>query len=210
MASSVPDELWRGRVVRRLPLPDVISLRNCWSIGTSIVTAALLVERIDGSLARHSLTCLVDIDRAAPLPFSYMLRAAYVLEQGSDEWPGMGRFIRLAAIYRLTPANGCPWCSTAFHRIPLAMAIYRLFRHLLTYGFNSLALQPADNGRYRIGYLPVRVVPLGELPSGHRYAEGYKRTDPVIRCGSLLFRSFSAFLLHTMICWCRQEKGWAR
>ena len=74
----------------------------------ALVTAGVLVERIDGSLARHSLTGLIDIDRTAPLPFTYVLRAAYVLEQGSNEWPGMGRFIRLAAIYRLTPPNGLP------------------------------------------------------------------------------------------------------
>jgi len=127
----------------------------------------------------------------------------------------MGRFLRMAFIYRLTPnatrplrlsADSLP-TATAFHRIPLAMAIYRLFRHLLTYGFNSLALQPADNGRYRIGYLPVRVVPLGELPSGHRYAEGYKRTDPVIRWGPYLYRSFSAFLMDALLWWWDREEG---
>ncbi|CEM07768.1 unnamed protein product [Vitrella brassicaformis CCMP3155] len=214
MASSVPDDLWRGRVVRCLQLPDVISLRKTSrAIGTSIITAALLVERIDGSLARHSLTGLIDIDRTAPLPFSYVLRAAYVLEQGSDEWPGMGRFIRLAAIYRLTPANGLPlvlsaqWLTanlpsrTAFHQLPLAMAIYRLFGHLLTHNGHSLALQQADNGSYRISNESFRVVPLGELWGGHGYAEGYKRADPIIRHGIWIFRSFSAFLLATLLCW---------
>ncbi|CEM04378.1 unnamed protein product [Vitrella brassicaformis CCMP3155] len=180
MAFSLPDDLWRGRVVRCLQLPDVISLRTTsHAIGTSIVTAALLVERIDGSLARHSLTGLIDIDRTAPLPFTYVLRAAYVLEQGSSEWPGMGGFIRLAAIYRLTPANGLP-------------------------------LPDAYSGAYRIGSMGLfRVVPLDELPDGHRYADGYKRTDPVIRCGRglLLYRSFSAFLLERLLCrWRRQGR----
>ncbi|CEM36470.1 unnamed protein product [Vitrella brassicaformis CCMP3155] len=151
----------------------------------------------------------------------------------------MGRFIRLAAIYRLTPANGLPlvlsaqWLTAhlpsrtafhqlplamaiyrlfghllthkrrplrlsadslptarAFHRMPLAMPVYRLFRHLLIYGFNSLALQPAGNGHYRIANLPFRV-----------------RSDPVIRLDDWLYRSFSAFLLDTMLSWwCDEER----
>ncbi|CEL91970.1 unnamed protein product [Vitrella brassicaformis CCMP3155] len=194
MASSVPFEVWRGRLVACLQLPDVASLRNTSrTIGTSIITAALLVERIDGCLARHSLTGLIDMHRTAPLPFTYVLRVAYVLEQGTDERRRIGWFIRLAAIYGLTPASGLPlvlsaqWLmahlpsKTAFHQLPDAMAIYRLLGHLLTYQGTSLALQQADNGGYRIGNESFRVVPFGDLPGGHRYADGYKRTDPAIR-----------------------------
>ncbi|CEM35776.1 unnamed protein product [Vitrella brassicaformis CCMP3155] len=130
----------------------------------------------------------------------------------------MGRFIRLAAIYRLTPANGLPlvlsaqWLTahlpsrTAFHQLPLAIAIYRSFGHLLTHSGQSLALQQADNGQYRMGNeAPFRVVPLGELPGGHPYAEGYKRTDPVIRSGGWLYHSFSAFLLYALLSWSHEE-----
>ncbi|CEL95856.1 unnamed protein product [Vitrella brassicaformis CCMP3155] len=191
---------------------------TCWA-KAALVTAALLVERIDGSLVRHSLTGLIDIDRTAPLPFSYVLRAAYVLEQGSNEWPGMERFIRLAAIYRLTPANGLPlvlsaqWLAahlpsrTAFHQLPLAMAIYRLFGHLLTHHTHSLALQEIDNRHYWIGDVETfRVVPLGELPGGHRYADGYKRADPAIRSSTYVFPFFSAFLLNSLLSyWCDGE-----
>ncbi|CEM07773.1 unnamed protein product [Vitrella brassicaformis CCMP3155] len=211
MASSLPDELWRGRVVRCLQLPDVIFLRKTSrAIGTSIITAALLVERIDGSLARHSLTGLIDIDRTAPLPFSYVLRAAYVLEQGNDEWPVMGRLIRLAAIHRLTPVNGLPlvlsaqWLTahlpsrTAFHQLPLAMAIYWLFGHLLTHNTHSLALQQTSI-QYRIGDESFRVVPLSELPGGHPYVDGYKRTDPAISWTGDLCPSFSTFLMRTLL-----------
>ncbi|CEM07761.1 unnamed protein product [Vitrella brassicaformis CCMP3155] len=124
----------------------------------------------------------------------------------------MGRFIRLAAIYRLTPANGLPlvlsaqWLTvhlpsrTAFHQLPLAMAIYRLFGHLLTHNGHSLALQrTAGNGYYRIGNQSFRVVALGELWGGHGYADGYQRTDPVIRWGGNLYPSFSTFLLHSLL-----------
>ncbi|CEM03527.1 unnamed protein product [Vitrella brassicaformis CCMP3155] len=221
MASSVPSEVWRGRVVACLQLPDVASLRNTSrTIGTSIITAALLVERIDGSLARHSLTALIDIDRTAPLPFTYVLRVAYVLEQGTEEWRLMGWFIRLAAIYRLTPANGLPlvlsaqWLMahlpsrTAFHQLPDAMAIYRLHGHMLTYQGTSLALQPDDNGAYWIGNESFRMVPFGDLPGGHRYADGYKRTDPAIRwVDDWLFPSSSAYLLDMVLRRWRCEEG---
>ncbi|CEM07778.1 unnamed protein product [Vitrella brassicaformis CCMP3155] len=144
MSDSVPDDLWHRRIIPSLLVHEAVCVRGTCRAKAPMVTAALLVERIDGSLARHPLTGLIDIDRTAPLPFTYVLRAAYVLEQGSDEWPGMGRLIRLAAIYRLTPANGLPlvlsaqWLTahlpsrTAFHQLPLAMAIYRLFGHLFT------------------------------------------------------------------------------
>ncbi|CEM25405.1 unnamed protein product [Vitrella brassicaformis CCMP3155] len=208
MSDSVPDDLWRRRILTSLLVHETVCVRATCRAKAAVVTAALLVERIDASLARHSLTGLIDIDRTAPLPFTYALRAAYVLEQDSNEWRGMGPLIRLVAIYRLTPANGLPlvlsaqWLTarlpsrTAFHQLPLAMAIYRLFGHLLTDVGTSLALQQADdNGAYRIGSQSFRVVPLGELPAGHPYAEGYKRTDPVVRFGPL-YRSFSAFLLY--------------
>ncbi|CEL95858.1 unnamed protein product [Vitrella brassicaformis CCMP3155] len=220
MSDSVPDELWLGRILPSLLVHEAVCVRATCRVKAALVTAALLVERIDGSLARHSLTGLIDIDRTAPLPFSYVLRAAYVLEQGSNEWPGMGRFIRLAAIYRLTPANGLPlvlsaqWLTahlpsrTAFHQLPLAMAIYRLFSHLLTDEGTSLALQPADDGSYWIGNLwTFRVVPLGELPGGHPYAYGYKRTDPVIRSDRFLYLSFSAFLMHAVFLWWSDGEG---
>jgi len=102
----------------------------------------------------------------------------------------------MAFIYRLTPANATrPLClsadslptATAFHQLPLAMALYAIIGQQLTCGGTRLALQQAnDSGAYRIGGVTFRVVSLGELPGGHRYAEGYKRTNPVIRQGDLL------------------------
>ncbi|CEM15107.1 unnamed protein product [Vitrella brassicaformis CCMP3155] len=202
-------------------LPDAAALRNTSNaLGTSVVTATLLVERIDASLARHSLTGLIDINRTAPLSFTYVLRVAYVLEQGSSqEWRLIGVvFIRLAAIYRLTPASGLPlvlpvqWLvtnlpsKTAFHQLPLAMAIYRLFGHMLTHqGHGSLALRQLINQlinpRYRIDNVPFRVVQLSDLPAAHPYTDDYKRTDPVIRQDLLLHSSFSSYLLHGLLRW---------
>ncbi|CEL96686.1 unnamed protein product [Vitrella brassicaformis CCMP3155] len=104
---------------------------------------------------------------------------------------------------RFLSADSLP-TATAFHQLPLTMAIYKTFSHLLTDEWTSLALQQADNGDYHIGGVTFRVVPYGELPGGHRYADGYKRTDPVIRwVTDWLFPSFSAFLLHTLLSlWC--------
>ncbi|CEL95890.1 unnamed protein product [Vitrella brassicaformis CCMP3155] len=71
----------------------------------------------------------------------------------------MGRFLRMAFIYRLTPnatrplrlsADSLP-TATAFHQLPLAMAIYKTFGHQLTHTGVSLALQQSDDGLYRIG-----------------------------------------------------------
>jgi len=45
--------------------------------------------------------------------FSYLMRAAYVLEQGSNEWRATGWFIRLAVVCRLTPATGLPLVLSA-------------------------------------------------------------------------------------------------
>ncbi|CEM18802.1 unnamed protein product [Vitrella brassicaformis CCMP3155] len=77
-------------------------------------------------------------------------------------------------------------------------------RHLLKLGGQSLALQQANNGAYRIGNESFRVVPYGDLPGGHHYADGYKRTDPAIRwVTDWPFPSFSAFLLHNLLGrWC--------
>ncbi|CEM18438.1 unnamed protein product [Vitrella brassicaformis CCMP3155] len=144
------------------------------------------------------------------------LRVVWLLEQGSgEEWRAMGRFLRVAFIYRLTPnatrplqmsADSLP-TATAFHQLLLTMAIYSTVGRQLTYGGTSLALQQADDGAYRIGNVSFRVVSHGDLPGGHRYADGYKRTDPTNRWGSDLFPSFSAYLLTRLFWQCCYEEG---
>ncbi|CEM35779.1 unnamed protein product [Vitrella brassicaformis CCMP3155] len=166
-------------------------------------------RRVDEHIIRLGLADVLAFDIGGDVEAG--LKVVYVLERGSgEEWRAMGRFLRMAFIYRLTPnatrllrlsADALP-TATAFHQLPLAMAIYKTFSQQLTHNTPSLALQQIGSGSYRIGYESFRVVPLGELPGGHRYAEGYKRTDPVIRQGANLIRSFSAFLLHRMLfCW---------
>ncbi|CEL95867.1 unnamed protein product [Vitrella brassicaformis CCMP3155] len=173
-------------------------------------------QHIDKALSQRGLADVLAFDIGGDVEAG--LKAVYVLERGSgEEWRAMGRFFWLAFIYRLTPLNATrplrlsadalP-ASTAFHQLPLTMAIYKIIGHLLTYNTHSLALQPADNGAYRIGNVwTFRVVSLGELPGGHPYAEGYKRTDPVIRCGGNLFVSFSAFLIDSLLFWWSDEEG---
>ncbi|CEM07783.1 unnamed protein product [Vitrella brassicaformis CCMP3155] len=87
------------------------------------------------------------------------------------------------------------------------MAIYKIIGQQLIHHTHSLALQQIGSAHYRIGDQWFRVVPLGELPGSHRYAEGYKRTDPVIRRHAFLFPSFSAFPLRTLLSQWSDEEG---
>ncbi|CEM25393.1 unnamed protein product [Vitrella brassicaformis CCMP3155] len=74
---------------------------------------------------------------------------AYLLEQDSGTWRLIGQFIRLAAIFRLTPATGLPLRvsseslprQSALHP-PLAIVIYQLFSHQLTVNGQRLSLEP--------------------------------------------------------------------
>ncbi|CEM29845.1 unnamed protein product [Vitrella brassicaformis CCMP3155] len=171
-------------------------------------------QHIEKALNRLGLADVLAFDIGGDVEAG--LKAVYVLERGSgEEWRVMGRFLRMAFIYRLTPnttrplrlsADSLP-TGTAFHQLPLTMAIYKIIGQQLTYAGTSLVLQQADNGAYRIGNQFFRVVSLGELPMGYRYAEGYKRTDLAIRRGVRLFPSFSAFLLGRVLRWWSDEDG---
>ncbi|CEL99933.1 unnamed protein product [Vitrella brassicaformis CCMP3155] len=175
-------------------------------------TALTLVEqRIEEAVGRLGLEDALVFD-VGGLEDGW--KVVHLLEEGSGgEWRAMGRFIRLAAIYRLTPnatlplrlsADALP-SPTAFLQLPLAMAIYRLFGHRLTHQGTSLALQPADNDVHRIGDESFRVVPLSELPANHPYRSAYNTTDPAIRWGNWLLASFSSFLLGRLfMLWCHE------
>mmetsp|Transcript_2074 Transcript_2074/g.4676 ORF Transcript_2074/g.4676 Transcript_2074/m.4676 type:complete len:362 (-) Transcript_2074:385-1470(-) len=137
-------------------------------------------------------------------------KTVYFFGQGIDGWRFIGQFIRLAAIHGMANAAtdlplvlSVPNSVWGFRRLPFAMAILRAIGHQLTFRGDSLAVEPvdqADGGDYWIGthYHTFDVVPLGELPGGHPYAEGYKRGDPVIRAGGGLYRTFSSYLLHNI------------
>ncbi|CEM04383.1 unnamed protein product [Vitrella brassicaformis CCMP3155] len=173
-------------------------------------------QHIHKALSRLGLADVLAFDIGGDVEAG--LKVVCVLERGSgEEWRAMGRFLRMAFIYRLTPADAprplrlsassLP-TATAFHQLPLAMALYKTFGQQLSYMGISLALQQTDDGAYRIGNVPFRVVPLGELPGGHPYADGYKRTDPVIRWNEwLLFPSFSAFLMDRLLVWWCDGEG---
>ncbi|CEM30003.1 unnamed protein product [Vitrella brassicaformis CCMP3155] len=175
-------------------------------------------QHIDKAIRRLGLADILAFDIDGGVEAG--LKVIYVLERGSgEEWRAMGRFLRLIFIYRLTPADATRPLrlsadalptAAAFHQLPLAMALYKIVGHLLTrmgtrlalQRHCSLALQHGNDGSYWIGHeAPFRVVPLGDLPGGHPYADGYKRSDPVIRRCGCLFRSFSAFLLDRLHFW---------
>mmetsp|Transcript_28430 Transcript_28430/g.81911 ORF Transcript_28430/g.81911 Transcript_28430/m.81911 type:complete len:373 (+) Transcript_28430:203-1321(+) len=177
----------------------------------------LVKQHVEAVMSRLGVQDVLDFDI---VDLEGGMKVAYVLAAGSgDEWRAMGHFIRLAAICRLTPNAALPlrlsahsWEMATFHELPLAMAIYRLFGHLLNYKGTSLALQLSDRryGGYRIGDKTFRVVPLGDLPGGHPYADSYKRSDPAVRDPGRrpdLYPTFSAFLLRMVVsCW-RDEDG---
>ncbi|CEM03543.1 unnamed protein product [Vitrella brassicaformis CCMP3155] len=185
---------------------------------SATVTSTLLngVQRhINKAISRLGLEDVLAFDIAGDVEGG--LRVVWLLKQGSgEEWRAMGRFLRLAFIHRLTPANtarplqlsadSLP-TATALHQLPIALAIYKAFGDLLTHGGTSLALQQADNGAYRIGTFTFRVVAYGDLPGGHRCANGYRGTDPAIRWGFFLYPSFSACLLHTLLYRWAHEEG---
>ncbi|CEL98607.1 unnamed protein product [Vitrella brassicaformis CCMP3155] len=242
MCGSVPAELWRSVVLPCLPVCELVAARATDRSHAAVITAELLLQRIDALLSRHGLTGLIDIDRTTPslnqpggligmilgllrtctaqlagrrlTRFGYLVRCLYVLEQGGSEWRVMGMVVRLAAIYWLTP-NGLPltmWVAhlhskSAFDSVPLAMAIYRLIGHQLTYRGQRLALRRAANGEYRIGDWSFRVVPLGELPADHPYRSTYKESDPVVRDDSWLLRSSTAFLTWMVLTWWPGHEG---
>mmetsp|Transcript_43508 Transcript_43508/g.123210 ORF Transcript_43508/g.123210 Transcript_43508/m.123210 type:complete len:447 (+) Transcript_43508:373-1713(+) len=172
-------------------------------------------QHIDKAIRRLGLADVLAFDIGGDVEAG--LKVVYVLERGSgEEWRAMGRFLRLAFIYRLTPADATRPLrlsasslptATAFHQLPLAMAIYATIGCQLTRKWTkgSLELQQTDDGQYQVDDESFRVVPLGELPGGHRYADGYKRTDPVIRWSNYLVRSFSAFLLDMLLSWWYDE-----
>ncbi|CEL91854.1 unnamed protein product [Vitrella brassicaformis CCMP3155] len=169
----------------------------------------LVQGRIEEAMTRLQLHDVVDSDTDS---LEGALKAVFVLEQGGEEWRVMGRFIRMAANYRLTPNAALPLhlpaaslpTAAAFRKLPRAMAVYTAFGNRLTHTGTRLGLQAA-NGSYRIGTQSFHVVPHGDLPHGHRYAGGYKEADPAIRQGNDLFPAFSAFLHETLLFgWCRQ------
>ncbi|CEL99939.1 unnamed protein product [Vitrella brassicaformis CCMP3155] len=177
-------------------------------------TALTLVEqRIEEAIGRLGLEDVLVFD-VGGLEDGW--KVVHLLEEGSGgEWRAMGRFIRLAAIYRLTPnatlplrlsADALP-SPTALRQLPLIMALYKTIGHRLTHQGTSLALQQDNNdGAYRIGDASFRVVPLSDLTANHPYRSGYQTTDPVIRRDDYLYRSFSSFLLRTVLeRWCHDE-----
>ncbi|CEL98611.1 unnamed protein product [Vitrella brassicaformis CCMP3155] len=238
---TADDPLWRSGVLPCLPVCELVAARATDRSHAAVITADLLLQRIDALLSRHGLTGLIDIDRTTPslnqlggligvilgclqrlraytrrltgrrlTRLGYLVRCLYVLEQGGSEWRVMGMAVRLAAICRLTP-NGLPLVLSvahlhsraAFDSVPLTVAIYQLLSHQLTCNGYSLTLQPLKNRLYAIGTrsfrrVLLRVVPLGDLPVNHRFAEGYQQSDPVVRWGPWVYLSFSAFLLDTL------------
>ncbi|CEM07744.1 unnamed protein product [Vitrella brassicaformis CCMP3155] len=198
---------------RRAALHSQINGSNAGEVAGILL---LVEQHIGKAISRLGLADVLAFDSGGDVEAG--LKVVYVLERGSgEEWRAIGRFLRLAFIYRLTPANttrplrlsadSLP-TAAAFYQLPLTIALYKIIGQQLRNRVTSLVLQQAEDGHYRIGGMaPFRVVPLGELRGDHRYTEGYKRSDPVIRSGPDLYSSFSAFLLDRLLTWWRYVEG---
>ncbi|CEM27666.1 unnamed protein product [Vitrella brassicaformis CCMP3155] len=155
-ANRLPDDLYSDGVVGYLPVDVAISPARATNThyGTQLINEAFMLRRIDGSLDGNHLTGLVDVHRPT---FQYYSKCAYVFEQGRKVWQQMADFIRLAAIHKLTEALplrlSIDWMAeqlarkrdfqqkTGFPQMPLGLAIYSTFGHMLNYRGISLQLQ---------------------------------------------------------------------
>ncbi|CEL98596.1 unnamed protein product [Vitrella brassicaformis CCMP3155] len=68
MSGSVPAELWRSVVLPCLPVCELVAARATGRSHAAVITAELLLQRIDALLSRHGLTGLIDVDRTTPSP----------------------------------------------------------------------------------------------------------------------------------------------
>ncbi|CEL92205.1 unnamed protein product [Vitrella brassicaformis CCMP3155] len=196
---------------RRPALVTQIDKQPPTEIPKGVKLPVVLQQRIERAMQPEDLHDLLAFD----IPdVAGALKTAYMLERCSGHWKVMKAFIALAFIYRLTPNATRPLMVSAdslpttleFDELPLTMAAYKTFGHLLSHRGTSLALRRAANGAYRIGDHSFRVVPLSELRAEHPYRSGYKDSDPAIRWGHYLYPSFTAFITRTvLIQWCYQK-----
>ncbi|CEM07823.1 unnamed protein product [Vitrella brassicaformis CCMP3155] len=226
MAHVLGSDIWLNRIlliVHEPALLDLLAVRATSRSGSLVVTADVILHRIDRALGRNGLVGLIDVERrrgtaghpAMPKGisrFSYLLRCACLLGMGRREWRAMGKALRLARIYRLTPEQ-MPILVTAarvltylptkasFIELPLAMAIYKkIIGHQLNYQGTNLALRRQTSGAFRIGdalrFKMVRVV--DELPPEHPYRRCLNAEDPAVQEGVALYPSYSAFIVRNI------------
>ncbi|CEL96818.1 unnamed protein product [Vitrella brassicaformis CCMP3155] len=161
MAMSIDDakrDALRSQLVTRTRQQELLG-HTAETVSSTLLSA--VQRHINKDIRRLGLEDVLAFDIGDDVEAG--LKVVYVLERGSgEEWRAMGRFLRLAFIHRLTPAGATlPLrlsadtlsTATAFHQLPLALAIYKIIGRQLTCTGTSLALHPADNnGQYRIGH----------------------------------------------------------
>ncbi|CEM30195.1 unnamed protein product [Vitrella brassicaformis CCMP3155] len=227
----VPPDVYVHAFFTFLDVDKAVALGRATStvLGPPLVNVPFVLRRIDSALTVHSLIGLVDVDRS-PQPagltagmsrLHYLTRCAYVLESIVGDLAG---FLRLAIIYRLLNEVRLPLIITpgwvdrhlpsksAYHRLPGAIAQYCAFGHHLAFKGKSLAVEKEWEGqkgprqRFMVRGEGLETVAREDLPEGHPYLSGYSADDPVIRCRSLLYPSFSAFMKTIVLTtWYHQE-----
>ncbi|CEM22743.1 unnamed protein product [Vitrella brassicaformis CCMP3155] len=154
-ANRLPSDVFCDGVVGYLPVDVAISPARATNThyGTQLINEAFMLKRVDCSLDSNHLSGLIDVYRPT---FQYFSKCAYVLEQGGHVWREMAEFIRVAAIYKLIKALPLPlmlspqWMAdhlatkAAFDELPLALAIYNTFGHLLHHQGTTLELRRVE------------------------------------------------------------------
>ncbi|CEL92186.1 unnamed protein product [Vitrella brassicaformis CCMP3155] len=147
------NDVWRGNINPMLSVCEAVCSARPTSKthGTQLINEAFMLKRINGSLDSNHLTGVVDVRRSL---FDYYSKSAFVLERGGELWQEMTDFIHLARNYKLIKALplrlSAEWMAdhlptaSAFDELPLALAVYKTFGHLLSYRGTSLALEQVE------------------------------------------------------------------
>ncbi|CEL92161.1 unnamed protein product [Vitrella brassicaformis CCMP3155] len=150
-ANRLPADVYCDGVLGYLPVDEAISSARGANThhGKQLINEAFMLKRINGSLDSNHLTGVVDVHRS---PFDYYSKCAYALEQGGELLrQQMADFIHLARNHKLIKAlplrlsaDSLP-TAAAFKELPLALAVYKAFGHLLSHRGTSLALERVED-----------------------------------------------------------------
>ncbi|CEM10016.1 unnamed protein product [Vitrella brassicaformis CCMP3155] len=235
MTDLLPIDVWHNALVPFLSVGELAALRSTSREShISVVTADLLLKRIDARLEGNSLRGVIDIDREyggnvaaggyvagllaifrrlawcsrrlrGPSRLGYFLACARVLEQGGDGWRNIGAFIRLAVNYRLM----------ADRTLPVVLSARWVAAHVRTKASRRLSLTETVylsliGHRVACRGDPLYRAIIGEykekLPPGDPYRKGYNQQNPVVIDDNKLFPSFTALMLYMLLqCWVARD-----
>ncbi|CEM17690.1 unnamed protein product [Vitrella brassicaformis CCMP3155] len=218
---SLIDEVIFSLILLCSDLASCVALRRTNKAdGHRRVTPALILDRIDASLAAEGMTGLLDVSRqptSIPLPvglsyFDYLVRSAHLLDV-TKGWKRWTKGIYIARNKRMISGSNSlpvPICPASLHltfpykramsNMPHAIAQFAAFGGQLdTDQDGTLGLTRLRRRQYRIGTEDIAVVPREGL-EGHPYQAAFEAKDPAIRIlarhvvFSFIYPSFSGYI----------------